>query len=233
MHQLFIWVLSTSFEFHQSRTKSCDGFLQLWSPYCGWCWQIQDWQKLDILHRAAPDRAEAVWAIERAKYSGFYYNISNSVFFYSVSVINILYRLSGSEERLNTMSILTFEDCSSGSGRLMLQWFRLRNGINFIRHVAHWHVIQRHVPANYKAVTTQMTEEIFVSTFIIGKRTAAARGNNIRIAIKKRVESAEGGESQSQNVYMYLWLWTYRDSVNRPVIDAGESTVEREALTWQ
>lgn len=39
------------------------------------------------------------------------------------------------------------------------------------------------------------------------------------------------GESESQNVY--LWLWTYRDSVNRPVIDAGESTVEREALTWQ
>ena len=161
-------VLSTSFEFHQSRTKSCDGFLQLLSPYCGWCWQIQDWQELDILHRAAPDRASRVWA---AKYSGFYYNISNSVFFYSVSVINILYGPSGSEERLNTMSILTFEDCSSGAGWLMLQWFRLRNGINFIRHVALWHVIQRHVPANYKAVTTQMTEEIFVSTFIIGKRT--------------------------------------------------------------
>ena len=109
-----------------------------------------------------------VWA---AKYSGFYYNISNSVFFYSVSVINILYGPSESEERLNTMSILTFEDCSSGAGWLMLQWFRLRNGINFIRHVAHWHVIQRHVPANYIAVTTKMTEEIFVSTFIIGKRT--------------------------------------------------------------
>ena len=111
---------------------------------------------------------EPVWA---AKYSGFYYNISNSVFFYSVSVINILYGPSESEERLNTMSILTFEDCSSGAGWLMLQWFRLRNGINFIRHVAHWHVIQRHVPANYIAVTTKMTEEIFVSTFIIGKRT--------------------------------------------------------------
>ena len=51
-------------------------------------------------------------------------------------------------------------------------------------------MIQRHVPPNYKAVTTQMTEEIFVSTFIIGKRTAAARGKNI--AIKKRVMSAEG-----------------------------------------
>ena len=54
---VYILVLSTSLGFHQSRTKSCDGFLQLWSPYCGWCWQIQDWQKLDILHRAAPDRA--------------------------------------------------------------------------------------------------------------------------------------------------------------------------------
>ena len=60
---------------------------------------------------AAPDRA--VWASERGKYSGFYYNISNSVFFYSVGVINILYGPSEPERELNTMSILTFEDCSS------------------------------------------------------------------------------------------------------------------------
>ena len=53
-------------------------------------------------------------------------------------------------------------------------------------------MIQRHVPANYKAVTTQMTEEIFVSTFIIGKRTG---GNKIRLAIT--IKKCTGGESQS------------------------------------
>ena len=140
------------------------------APYCGWWWQIQDWQKLDILHRAAPDRAEAVWAIERAKYSGFYYNISNCVFFYSVRVINILY---GPSEGSIQCQYWLLRIAAHVTVRLMLQWF-LCNGINFIWHVAHWHVIQRHVPPNYKAVTTQMTEEIFVSTFIIGKRTAAA-----------------------------------------------------------
>ena len=174
---------------------------------------------------AAPDRA--VWArSERGKYSGFYYNISNSVFFYSVRVINILYGPSEPGRELNTMSILTFEDCSSRHEALgpMLQWF-LCNWINFIWHVAHWHVIQGHVPANYKAVTTQMTEEIFVSTFIIGKRTLGGKIIRISITIKKR----EGVRVSP----MYLWLCTYRDSVNRPVIDAGESAGEREALTWQ
>ena len=82
------------------------------------------------------------------------------------------------------------------------------------------------MPANYKAVTTQMTEEIFVSTFIIGKRTGE---NNIRIAITIKKRSAQRVRVSP----MYLRLCTYRDSVNRPVIDAGESAVEREALTWQ
>ena len=150
---------------------------------------------------AAPDRA--VWASERGKYSGFYYNISNSVFFYSVRVINILYGPSEPGRELNTMSILTFEDCSSRHEALspMLQWF-LCNGINFIWHVAHWHVIQRHVPANYKAVTTQMTEEIFVSTFIIGKRIG---GNKIRITKKKWVQ-------------WNLWLWGWESVVSATLV---------------
>mgnify|MGYP001181910298 CR=1 FL=1 len=83
------------------------------------------------------------------------------------------------------------------------------------------------MPANYKAVTTQMTEEIFVSTFIIGKRTFGE--NNIRIAITIKKRSAQGVRVSP----MYLRLCIYRDSVNRPVIDAGESADEREALNWQ